>query len=546
MNKNIDFRFFSDSFELIKAKDEAGNEVMRIGGIASTPDLDSQNEMLLLEGMDVSRAVGATCNWNHQSMKDPSSIIGIISKAEKRMGKGLYLECDLFQEHQKSKDVYNLTKMLAKANTKQKMAFSIEGRAISRDELDPRKVTKSIISGVALTASPINRSTFAQIIKGETDGLEEPEFEKSESKYIIDFTDEKGNRITVDENYNIEKAMTTESGKPLRPESLDKKEKNLEYDGDDEEKKVKKSFFINEENDNFTTYLEKSQVYDYFFKSIPDLSVENAKRLYVTIEALQKSNGDTMSELNTDKLEKAFAILNKIADQSEDISKGEDKEEPKDESKMGEEYEKEFSKKDDKDEMKKGEESVDDELVKAEALVAELKAKKESELQKSEVVEEVKKESNVDELFKAFEDRFNQKFEALGVVLQKANEDNELLKSEILKKEDEVKATKEELQKSEAKLQESNKPKSITSTSYIQKGEVSDSTNAMVIDANTPEGRQAIVSKGDTLINWTAIEEGNVMEKSFAQHIDNLSYGTGGITPEIVTKFAQVGYTIKS
>jgi hypothetical protein len=583
-DNNIDFRFYTEGFTIKKAKDEEGKKVMRIGGIASTNDLDAQGEVLLVEGMDISRLEGATCNWQHQSLKNPASIIGIITKAEKRIGKGLYLECTLFDDSQMAKDVYDLTRRLNKASTKQTMAFSIEGRATHRDEINPKIVTKSIITSTAITPTPINRNTFAEIIKGEVsfeDSLQAPEFEKSKNGLIVDIETKKGNRYTVDEDHNIviEKAMSSSNSTTIESESLDNEEVNLEYNDKKtkKKKKPKKSFFINEESDNFKGKLNKSQVYDYFLNSIPNLSIGSAKTLYQTVEVLQKSEGNTMSEITKEKLEKAFAILNQVADSSEDLAKGynpkefmkscydkgmeksdifkamKEKGDDMSDEDMEKEYESEFAskkkegkedKKEDKVEKSETKEmTLEDKISKAQSDLEALQAQKD-ELTKSEVVE-TPKEDNTEltkSLINSLESKFDTKFNALGEILKSFQSENESIKTLLSTKET-------ELAKSEAEREElankPNAPKSITTKEYLEKGDVSQGkSNGLVLDPANMDHRNIILEKGDLMINWSGVEEGNLLEKSFANDLENFQYGTGGVTAEMREKFNKNGYII--
>ena len=589
-NKNIDFRFQTDSFEIRKAKDKDGNEVMRIGGIASKEEEDSQGETLLIEGMDVSsRMINSFLNWNHG--RGAGDIIGQITKAEKR-GKELYIEADLFPEIPLAKDTYRLTKILEKRNSPKRMSFSIEGKAIERNPLNPKIVTKSILTGCAATVQPINRSTLAQIIKGETDGLQEPEYNiiKSDNKnLIVDVTDENGDRITIDESYNVDikKAMSSESAPELEPESLDKEEKNLEY-SKKKKKNKDKNFSLQDKNDNFTKKLKKSDIYDYFFKSIKDLSVGNAKRLYQVIEVLQKSQGDTMEDITEQELEKAFATLKSVANNSEEIKKGVaesaqsgskeggefsmvgfmkscvekgmEKEEimkaakEKDESMSDEEmdkmYESEFGKKKEEPkkeekEMKKSEEaelSVEDKIAKAESELEALKAVKEAELKKSEEPTPDTIEKGEVDLIKGaisdLEKGFNDKFSALADILKGVVEENESVKTLLSTKEEELNKSEE---KYNALANEANKPKSITTQSYIEKGGSNNQLGGQsVLDSSTPEGRRAIIQKGDSMINWD-----NPDDKAFAKAIDNFAYGTAGLSGVIVDKFNKNGIAVR-
>mgnify|MGYP000234621856 CR=1 FL=1 len=76
MSKIDKFKFFVP-VDISKAKDENGNEIMRIAGIASTIDRDSDDEILDPSGFDLSYFMkNGFINWHHQTNNSPESIIG--------------------------------------------------------------------------------------------------------------------------------------------------------------------------------------------------------------------------------------------------------------------------------------------------------------------------------------------------------------------------------------------------------------------------------------------------------------------------------------
>ena len=561
---------------------------MRLCGIASKEQRDAQDEYLVIDGMNLDSFVGSFCNWNHLGGKDPSTIIGQVTKAEKRKDE-LYVEIELFEEMQKAKDAYKLTELLEKRNSKRRMQLSIEGKALERDPFDKGKVTKSKLSGIAMTVSPINSASLVQIMKGETDGLEEPEYETTdanggETKYIVDFIDEFGNRIMVDMDYNftVEKAVTTTNAAALIPESLEGDIKNTQ-----KRKKIKKSFFIDDENSNFTQYLEKSQVYDYFFKSIPNITSSNAKRLFQTIVAFNKSKGSKMpeTEITNETLEKAFETLNilsktntedlekssmeqsAVADGGQTsminkmksyVEKGFSKEEmfkamkEEDESMSDEEMEKtyksNFDKKSNKgdgkkEDMKKSEnidESIDEKIEKAQLALDELTKAKEAELQKSEeVITPVADNTEVKDLIKGYQNEIVSKFEAMGKILKSVVGENEILKAEEQVKEDALKKAKDEY---ERLANEAKAPKSITTESFIQKSQdqrVLGESSTLSITANKAD----ILKKGDEYIDWNAIKAKNKLEKAYAESLGDFQM-EGKVAQSIVDRFRQRGITL--
>ena len=63
-----------------------GERIMRLGGIASTSDEDSDGEFLDPKGFDIKPLItSGMVNWHHQAKEHPDTIIGEPSKAEIRL-----------------------------------------------------------------------------------------------------------------------------------------------------------------------------------------------------------------------------------------------------------------------------------------------------------------------------------------------------------------------------------------------------------------------------------------------------------------------------
>jgi hypothetical protein len=168
--------------EISKAKDAEGNEEMKIKGIASTIDKDADDENLDPNGFDLSlfKSQGYL-NWHHKSSTDPSMIVGEPTKANITK-KGLEIEGMLYGDSPIAKSIYKLAQTLEKNSKTRRLGFSIEGKALERDPLNPKKVTKALITGCAITFLPKNPNTIMNIVKGDYEDLYQ-----SESDDEIDF-----------------------------------------------------------------------------------------------------------------------------------------------------------------------------------------------------------------------------------------------------------------------------------------------------------------------------------------------------------------------
>ena len=156
------FQFFVPvSFE--KAQKDDGREVMRLKGVASTSDEDMDKEILEPAGFDLSYfESNGVINWNH--IKTPDGVIGEPLKA-KVVDNKLELYVDLYPDRKLARDAYELQQSFEKNSKTRTLGFSIEGIPLERDPENPKRITKTIITGCALTQRPTNPKTFAEIAK---------------------------------------------------------------------------------------------------------------------------------------------------------------------------------------------------------------------------------------------------------------------------------------------------------------------------------------------------------------------------------------------
>lgn len=316
------FKFFVP-LNLSKAKNDQGKEVMKIGGIASTPDEDSDGEFLDPHGFDLDYFLKyGFLNWHHQSKTNPAAIVGEPTKAEVK-NKKLYIEGELYADSPLAKDIYQLAKSLESSNSGRRLGFSIEGKVTERDPMNAKIVKKAQITGCAITPTPKNSHTLAEIIKGQVDDMnEEYDFDVQEdenggeTQYILDIVKPSGERITVDKNLNIAiKSMNTTNAAPLKRESVDGSVKDLQKVG----QKINKR-------------LTKGEVYGQIFAYLPDDNLDGVKDVYAIVETIEKSlNSNIMDKkISQEAIDKAFKTLGIVKgyDESQDefISKAEDEE----------------------------------------------------------------------------------------------------------------------------------------------------------------------------------------------------------------------------
>jgi hypothetical protein len=294
MFKDDKFNFWCPIEPIKKATDEeTGEPVMRIGGIASTVDQDADGETLDPSGFDIQPLKeSGMVNWHHQAKNSPAAIIGEPSKVELRP-EGLWIESDLYASSPMANEVYELAKTLEENSKTRRLGYSIEGKVIKRASNDKKsplynKIVKAVITGVAVTHMPKNPHTFVNIIKGQVDadGIEVDLEEEDDN------AEERGGKTE-------KKALTTESGAALMPESVDGQ--------------PKKTF-------------SKSSVMECIFRDIPNITIPNAQELYTLIKNISVMNKRKF--ITSEDIEKAYDALGlapeKKADNAEDVQKGDD------------------------------------------------------------------------------------------------------------------------------------------------------------------------------------------------------------------------------
>ncbi len=212
------FKFFIPATIEKSVTDSKGNPIMKVKGISSTSDEDTDGETLEPVGFDLDPLLKTGfINYNHQAKNSPKAIIGQPTVAKILKGNKLYIEGFLYPNSDLARDVYNQISVIETDGVDRQMGWSIEGIPIERDPLNPKRIVKAQITGVAITASPKNSKTFIEIVKSMDAGT------------LEDLSDE--------QEEDTEKSMTVadlpvvesvEGGKKLK-ESLDEIKKSEIY-----------------------------------------------------------------------------------------------------------------------------------------------------------------------------------------------------------------------------------------------------------------------------------------------------------------------------
>jgi hypothetical protein len=310
MEKN--FRFWVP-LDTLEKSGEGKLKKMKVGGIASTSKKDMDGESLDPNGFDLSYFKNkGIVNWNHN--KSPDAVIGepIETKITKE---GLYVAAELYPDNPLAKSVYQLAETLQKSSKTRRLGFSIEGKATERDPSDESKVSKAVITNIALTISPKNPDSIVNIIKGNFNELSDDELKP----YDYEFMPE----LEVEKLGKIEKALNTgdaDSGKPLMKESVEGKVKNqVDEEEDDDDDDI-------EQGVEKPKTLLKSEVVDRVMKLGSVITIEKANQFVEILNNLEMAKENEKTAITEETIEKALNVLglqkSADAEENDDDNKG--------------------------------------------------------------------------------------------------------------------------------------------------------------------------------------------------------------------------------
>lgn len=131
-----------------------------IQGIASTESRDLQGEVVAQKGIDFSYFLKhGYLNNDHK----PGNENKVGEPTECRLTKdGLWVKGFLYPDKKTSNDIWTHMTNLTKSGSSRRMGFSIEGRVVKRNG---RTIEKCWIQDVAVTPSPVNATTWAEMAK---------------------------------------------------------------------------------------------------------------------------------------------------------------------------------------------------------------------------------------------------------------------------------------------------------------------------------------------------------------------------------------------
>lgn len=209
---------------------------MIVKGLASDSSEDVEGEFMEPDGFEFDEFLkSGYLNLEHFTTRkgDPQFWIGEPLGGEVKNNK-FFIEGKLWEHHPLARNFWDTMLIMKSSGSTRRPGFSIEGKALERDPLNKKRVTKAKINNVALTFSPVNKNSFMDIVKGtQKEDYIEPEVDMPiNSNYIFEFSKE-GKKYGITKSFKIEeiegtqKSVTTDTVSALRKESLDGEIKNI-------------------------------------------------------------------------------------------------------------------------------------------------------------------------------------------------------------------------------------------------------------------------------------------------------------------------------
>lgn len=194
--------------------DDKRYEKMIFEGLASDASEDSEQESMEPNGFIIDRFLKhGLINLDHLTSRSPINKsrfwIGAPLDAKIKDNK-FFVKCQLWKKSLEARAFYDKALEMMESGTNRKPGFSIEGKALERDKKNPKKITKALITNVAMTMTPVNANTYADIVKG----VQKQDFIDCSEELIQNPTDTliemERNRffISIDKNF-VTKAFST-------------------------------------------------------------------------------------------------------------------------------------------------------------------------------------------------------------------------------------------------------------------------------------------------------------------------------------------------
>lgn len=154
------FSFWVPAEAVRKGGADSSDDKRWIQGIASTDNLDLQGEIVDQDGIDFSYFLKYGY-FNNDHKPGFENKVGQPTEC-KVTPKGLWVKGFLLKKHQVAESIWELLTSLKESNSSRKVGFSIQGKVLRRNG---NKIAKCWIQDIAITASPVNPTTWAEVAK---------------------------------------------------------------------------------------------------------------------------------------------------------------------------------------------------------------------------------------------------------------------------------------------------------------------------------------------------------------------------------------------
>lgn len=198
MNNNFNFfvPFADGTIEKAVSKPiDARYDNMVLEGMASDGSVDLDSEVLEPSGYQVDHFLkNGYVNFEHLAKKSPKFIIGEPIEA-KVTNNQFIIKAKLYKDSAIARDTWDKIIEIKKSGSTRRAGWSIEGKALERDPMNKLHITKALITNVAVTFSPTNSNSWADISKGvQTNDFVELEYEQASDQPTFLYEFSKGNR----------------------------------------------------------------------------------------------------------------------------------------------------------------------------------------------------------------------------------------------------------------------------------------------------------------------------------------------------------------
>lgn len=196
----------SSSKGKINSLDESRYDNMIFSGVASDATKDAEEEVLDPDGFIYDRFLkSGLINLDHLPTRSPINKsrfwIGEPLDAYVKDGK-FFVKGKLWKRSPEARAFWDKAIEMKESGSNRKPGMSVEGKALQRDARNPKKVTKALITNLALTMTPVNPSTYVDIQKSQS--LYKSSLPSTDQLSAILFEYETGGKILqIDKNFNI-------------------------------------------------------------------------------------------------------------------------------------------------------------------------------------------------------------------------------------------------------------------------------------------------------------------------------------------------------